>query len=309
MGEGERQAVIELVKLTFKEWSDDRAPRLAAALSYYTIFAVGPFLIILIALVGILYSRDVIQTQVLDEIGRLIGEEGRNFVTGLITASQQTGGGVTATILGTITLLVGALGIFGELQNSLNTILNVKLKPTKGVKGTAARLVTSRLLSFAMLLVIGFLLLVSMVLTAAIAGLQRWIGSQLPVIAPGVQGLNFILSLLITALLFALIFKYLPDVIIAWKDVLIGGLVTAFLFNVGKQLIGLYLGNSRIQSIYGAAGVVVVILIWIYYSAQIVFLGAEFTQVYANRYGSKVLPDKRAVPIDVTDRLKQGMEP
>ncbi len=211
----------------------------------------------------------------------------------IANAGRHGSGGVIATIIGVVTILFGATGVFVQLQSALNRIWNVEPKPGAGIWS----FVRTRLISFGMILGIGFLLLVSLVLSAAVSAVGTWATGLLPGSETLVNILTFAVSFVLTTLLFAMIYKVLPDVEIGWRDVWIGAGVTAFLFTVGKSLIGLYLAKSSVASTYGAAGSLVVLLLWVYYSSQILFLGAEFTQVYATRYGSRIRPSKHAVPV------------
>lgn len=280
-----------LLKLSYQGWKEDKASRLSAALAYYTIFSLAPMLIIIIAVTGLFWQRDVVQSQVMNQIEGLVGADGKGFVSDLLTSASNPARGIVATIVGVFTLLFGALGVFNELHNALNTIWEVKEEETQGLIESIKKVLFGRLLSFSMILGIGFLLLVSLVISAAISAVQDTIGNAVPVSEILLQIVNLIISIGIITVLFALIFKFLPDAEIAWRDVWLGSFVTAVLFSLGKFLIGLYLGNSAVASSFGAAGSLVLLLIWIYYSAQILLLGAEFTQVYANEYGSKILPE------------------
>ena len=280
----------DLIKETFSEWSKDKASRLAAALSYYTIFSVAPLLIIAIAVAGLVFGREAATHQIEGQARGLLGEQGAQAIQTILENTGKTGAGVMATIIGVNTLLIGASGAFAQLQESLNTIWEVKPRAGRGVKG----MVRDRFLSFSMVLVIGFLLLVSLVLSAVLAGVGKYISDLLPLSSLMMQGVNFGISFGVTTFLFALIFKVLPDAYIRWRDVWVGAAVTALLFSLGRFLIGLYLGRSSISSAYGAAGSLVVLLVWVYYSAQILFLGAEFTQVYATRFGKGISPKKNA---------------
>lgn len=280
-----------LLKLTYQGWKEDKASRLAAALAYYTIFSLGPLLIIVIAVTGFFWQREAVQSSVMNQVQGLVGPEGATFVSDLLTSASNPARGILATILGVITLIFGALGAFNELHNALNTIWEVKEEETKGFLESIKKVIFSRLLSFTMILGIGFLLLVSLVISAGLSAVQETVGNAIPVSEILLQILNLIISIGVITVLFALIFKYLPDAEIAWRDVWLGAFVTALLFSLGKFLIGLYLGNSAVGSSFGAAGSLVLLLIWIYYSAQILFFGAEFTQVYANKFGSKIVPE------------------
>jgi membrane protein len=283
--------IKNLIQETFKEWSEDKASRLAAALSYYTIFSIAPLLMIAIALAGLVFGREAATNQVVGEIRGLVGEDGAQVIQTILQNASKTTSGVLATVVGIVTLLIGASGAFGQLQDSLNTIWEVKPREGRGIKG----ILRDRFLSFSMVLVIGFLLLVSLVLSAVLSGIGKYLAEVLPMSSVVLQAINFGISLGVTSLLFALIFKVLPDAYIRWRDVWVGSVVTALLFSLGRFLIGLYLGRSSVSSAYGAAGSLVVVLLWIYYSAQILFLGAEFTQVYASKFGKSIIPKPNAV--------------
>jgi membrane protein len=264
--------------------------------------------VIIIAIIGMIVgSQSSVQSQIYTQISNLMGKGAADTINGMIANTNKGGAGIFATIVGVVLLLLGASGLFGELQDSLNTIWNVKQAPGQGFMAT----LKNRVLSFGMVLVIGFLLLVSFVVSTALSVLGTFFQGLLP--GPGYallfQVLNIIVSLLVVTLLFALIYKVLPDVDISWKDVWVGGLVTALLFTVGKYLISLYLARSTTTSAYGAAGSLVVILLWVYYSAQILFLGAEFTQVYARHYGKEIVPTRGAVRIGAEERAGQGLPP
>ena len=281
----------QLVKQTYQEWKEDQGSRLAAALTYYTVFSLAPMLIIAIAVAGLIWQRDAVQNQVLNQIQGLVGEQGRIFVSGLLDSAAKPAQGITATILGIITLIYGALGVFNELHNSLNTIWDVPQKKVTGIWGSIKEVIMNRFLSFTMILGIGFMMLVSLVVSTGITALGNWIGTILPFRELILQIINLIVSIGFITVLFALIFKVLPDAEIAWRDVWVGAFITAVLFSIGKTLIGLYLGSSAVATTFGAAGSLVLLLLWIYYSAQILFFGAEFTQVYANTLGSRIIPE------------------
>lgn len=283
--------IKDLIQETLKEWSNDKASRLAAALSYYTIFSIAPLLVIAIALASLVFGREAATNQVVGEIRGLVGEDGAQVIQTILQNASKTTSGVLATVIGIVTLLIGASGAFGQLQDSLNIIWEVKPREGRGFKG----ILRDRFLSFSMVLVIGFLLLVSLVLSAVLSGVGKYLSDVLPMSSVVLQAVNFVISLAVTSLLFALIFKVLPDAYVRWRDVWVGSVVTALLFSLGRFLIGLYLGRSSVSSAYGAAGSLVVILLWIYYSAQILFLGAEFTQVYANKFGVSIIPKPNAV--------------
>jgi len=282
-----------LIKESFKEWKDDGALDLGAALSYYTVFSLAPMLLIVIGVAGVVWGREAVQGQLVGQLQGLVGPQGGQMIQTMIAHASKPGAGVVATIIGLVTILFGATGVFVQLQNALNHIWEVEPKPGGGIWG----FVRNRLISFGMILGVGFLLLVSLVVSAAMGSIDRWadnLGGAGRVLA---LILSFAVSFAVISLLFALIYKYLPDVKIGWRDVWIGAAVTALLFTVGKFLIGLYVAKSSVASSYGAAGSLVILLLWVYYSAQIVFLGAEFTQVYASRYGSQIEPADNAVPV------------
>jgi membrane protein len=283
--------MLELIKGTFKEWREDNAARLAAALAYYTTFSLAPLLILVIAIAGLVGGREAAQNQVMGQIRDLIGVEGGKFVQSMILSASRPATGLVASFVGAITLLFGALGAFGELQNALNTIWDVKPKPVHGFLEGVKRYLMSRVLSFTVVVGVGFLLLASLVVSAALTSLGQYLGGLNLFAEFWLQTLNLVISFVVVTLLFMMIFKFLPEIKIAWKDVLLGAAVTSVLFNAGKFLIGLYLGRSSVGTTFGGAGSLAVMLIWIYYSAQILFLGAEFTQVYTKQMRGKPKPD------------------
>lgn len=289
-------ALPTLFKRTYQGWKEDKASRLAAALAYYTIFSLAPMLVIVIAVAGLIWQDNTVQEAVTGQIGGLVGPEGTEFVSGLLEGASNPREGIAATVIGIITLLFGALGVFNALHDALNTIWEVTEEETKGFWNSVKKVIVSRFLSFTMVLGIGFMLLVSLVISAGITALGTWIGGIFPFQEFILQIINLVISIGIITVFFALIFKILPDADVAWRDVWIGAFVTAVLFSIGKTLIGLYLGSSAVASSFGAAGSLVLLLLWIYYSAQILFFGAEFTQVYANQLGSKIVPEGAAAP-------------
>lgn len=287
------QAIWKLLQETFKEWNEDKASRLAAALAYYTIFSIAPLLIIVIAIAGAVFGEEAARGQIVGQIQGLIGREGAEFIEAAIQNANKPQTGAIASIISFLVLILGATGLFTELQDSLNTIWEVKPKPGRGI----LNIFRQRFLSFAMVIGIGFLLLVSLVISTALTALVTYFSNMIPGVDFIWQIVNFILSFAITTLLFGSIFKVLPDVKITWSDVLIGSVITSILFSIGRFLLGQYLGNGSFGSTYGAAGSLVVILAWVNYAAQILFFGAEFTQVYARRYGSGIVPNKNAMPL------------
>ncbi len=280
-------------KDTFDSWNKDHAPRLGAALAYYTVFSLGPLLIIVIAIAGLVFGTQAVQGQIMGQIQSLVGDQGAAFIQTAIESASKPRDSVIATVIGVVTLLLGALGVFGQLQDALNAIWGVTPKPDRGWKG----MLKDRLLSFSMVLVVAFLLLVSLVLSAALTAFFTYFGNLAPMSATVAQGVYFFASFLVITLLFALLFKYLPDAEISWGNVWIGAAMTSLLFTIGKFILGFYLGSSAFGSTYGAAGSLVVVLVWVYYSAQILFFGAEFTKVYATRYGKGIVPAPNAVRV------------
>lgn len=265
---------------------DDKAPRLGAALSFYTIFAMPPLFMIAIFMASLVFDPDSVRTQMFTEVGGLIGKKSAEAIQAAMAAQYQTHKGLMASAIAIVTLIITATGLFIELQDALNTVWRVEVKPGRGVWG----FVRDRLLSFAMVVGIGFLLLVSLLVSTALAAFSKYVNELMPGlgILPVVMG--DVISFLVILVLFALIFKVLPDVKIAWRDVWVGGVVTSLLFTAGKFLLGWYLGRSTTVSAYGGAGSIVLILLWVYYSAQILFFGAEITKVYANRFGTRLRP-------------------
>lgn len=270
-----------IVKQTFKEFGQDKVPRLGAALAYYTIFSVGPLLLIAVAMAGIFFGQEAAQGQLSQELGKVFGSQMAQSLEQVVQAAAEPKSGVIATIVGVVTLLFAASGVFGQLKDALNTIWNVETKKGAGIKG----FVRHRFLSMAMVLGIGFLLLVTLVFDAVISAM----GSYMTQIVGGealMQAIQLTISFALATVLFAAIFRVLPDLKIDWRDVWLGAAITSLLFVIGKFALGLYLGKAAVGSSYGAAGSLVVLLVWVYWSAQILLLGAEFTQVYARTVGS-----------------------
>ena len=288
------KAAWELLKLTFGDWIDDNAFELSGALAFYTIFSIAPVLLIAVGVASFFLTPDTATDQIVGEMKKMIGAEGANAVRQVIDSSRGFGKGLWAVSVGIVTLILGATAVFGELQSALNQIWDVKAKPDRGV---IMSFVVDRVRSFSIAICVGFLLLVSLVISALISGLQNYMNTWLPGVPWVWHTANAVSSFLVIALLFAAIYKLLPDVLISWRDVWIGAAVTALLFTAGKYLIGIYLGRTATASAFGAAGSLVVLLFWVYYSALISFLGAEFTQVYARRYGPGIRPKKHAVRV------------
>jgi len=269
-----------LLKQTFNEWSEDGAPRLGAALAYYSIFSLGPLLIIAIGVASLFFDGGAVQQQIMGQIRSLVGDQGAQAIEAMLAGASTGSQSLVATVIGFVILLFGALSVVVQLKDALNIIWNVERTPVSGIWGY----VRTYGLSLAAILGLGFLLTISLISSAVISGMGQAFGSGFGEAA--LQAINFALNFLVLTLLFAMMFKYLPDTDVGWRDVWIGAALTALLFNLGRFLIALYLGKQGLESTYGAASSIVLILVWIYYSAQIVFFGAEFTQVYARRFGS-----------------------
>lgn len=280
------KALWDLLKQTFKEWNEDKVPRHAAALAFFTSLSLAPLLVVVVAIVGVIYGEQAAEGEIVRQFQSAIGQDAASVVQQLIENASQTGSTWISTLVSVVILLVGATGVFGQLQLTLNSIWGVDASEERKAIWAFLR---RRLLSFGMILVIGFLLLVSLVISAVISSLDVWLVGMVPNAAEIIQVANFVVSFAMTTLLFALIYKFLPDAYIEWRDVLVGAAVTALLFSLGRWVLGLYLGAGTVTSVYGAAGSFMVILLWVFYSAQIVLFGAEFTQIYARRYGSRLV--------------------
>jgi len=296
------KSAFNIIKGTAAEFGEDNVLRLSAALAYYAIFSIGPLLAIVVGLAGLAFGNEHVSHQIHQSLQGMLGENSAKTIDSMMTARSHSKSLLT-TIIGVVALLFGAAGVFGQLQDSLNTIWEVKAKPGAGIWG----LVRQRFLSFSMILGIGFLLLVSLALSTALGALAGMLNNMIPMGDLVAHAIDFIVSFGVVTLLFAMIFKYLPDVRIPWSKVWIGAIVTALLFTLGKYLLGLYLGRASTSSAYGAAGSVIVILMWVYYASVIVLAGAEFTQVYAKRTGAKIVPDKYAVPVTKEERAEEGI--
>jgi membrane protein len=294
----------QLIKETLSGWSDDKAPRMGAALSYYTAFSLAPILVLAISIAGLVFGRDAAQGRIVGQLEGLLGHDSAAVVQAMLAKASQRGSGVIATVVGLVTLLIGATGVVIELQDAINTVWKVIPKPGRGIRG----LIRDRLLSVGLILSFGFLLLVSLVMSAGL----EFIGSVLGSVIPGwvILGyvLNYGVSLMAIAALVAMIFKILPDAHVAWKDVWIGAFATSVLFHIGKYLIGLYVGRASVGSAFGAAGSLAVLLVWIYYSAQLILLGAEFTRCYATRFGRCVVATKGAIAAPETPLARLAAE-
>ena len=291
----QRKSIWQFLKTTIDEWVEAEPFQLAAALSYYTLFSLAPLLLIAIGVAGFVFGREAAQNQIVETLQGMIGQESAKAVQEMIqTSSEKPKTGMISTIIGFIALLFGAGGVVGQLQTSLNRIWEVKPKPDQGIWG----FIRQRFFSFAMVLAIGFLLLVSLVITAILSSFTGMLSSFLGDATFVAHAIDILVSFGFVTLLFALIYKYVPDIEIQWRDVWIGAALTSILFTAGKYLIGLYIGTSGVSSTFGAAGSLITVLVWVYYSSLIFFLGAEFTRVYATEYGSGVAPAENAQPMD-----------
>jgi membrane protein len=283
-----------LLKTTFLEFNDDNAIKLSAALSYYTIFALPPLLIIIITICGFFFGEEAVTGELYGQINRLVGNDAAIQIQDAIKNVQLTDSNVFVTIFGVVMLLIGASGVFAEIQSSINFIWGLRAKPNKGLK----KFIQNRIMSFSMIVSVGFLMLVSLMLNAVLDLLNSRLKIYLEDSTVYLfYVINLIIVLVSITLLFAIIFRTLPDGVIKWKDAFIGAGCTAVLFLIGKFAIGFYLGNSTIASVYGAAGSVIIILVWVYYSAIILYFGAEFTKVYAKSFGGQIAPNEYAVEI------------
>jgi membrane protein len=270
--------LLSIFKATFTGWNKHEAPRLGAALAFYTILSLSPLLIFVVALAGFIFSRSTAQANILSEVQGMIGPEGGRAFESMLANAQKPAAGILGGVIGLLSLLFGASGVFTELRSALNLVWDVKPEQNDGVLA----LLRERFFSFGMVLSIGFLLLVSLVVNTVLAAIGKFFGGLLPIPSPVLAVLNFLLSYVGVAVLFGLIFRFVPEAKVRWQSVWPGALVTAMFFTVGKTLIGLYLGKSSVGSPYGAAGSVIVVIVWVYYSAQIFFFGAEFTHAYAD---------------------------
>jgi membrane protein len=296
---------VKLLKSTFADWMEDNALRLSAALAYYSIFSIAPLLIIAISVAGLVLGPDAVSGHLKVQLEGYLGAKAAETVQSMVQSASKPSESWLGTIVGFATLLLGASGVFGQLKDALNTIWEVKAAPGSGIW----RLVRDRLLNFGMVLVIGFLLLTSLVLTAVLTALSGYLESLLgiPAAVGGVFG--FIVSLAVVTALLAVIFKVLPDARIEWRNVWIGAFVTGLLFELGKFGLGFYLGREGTASGFGAAGSVVLLLLWVYYASCILLFGAEFTQVYAREHGHEIQPARGAVSVTAGFRAQQGLVP
>jgi membrane protein len=287
--------LVQLSRQAVADWQADFAASMGAALSFYTLFSLAPVIVIAIAVAGLVFAQNAVEGQVFAQLQNLLGEKGAAAAQRLVESASTPRASWIATIIGLVTMLIGATTVFAELQSDLDRIWKVTTRTHSG----AWQFLRARVLSFGLVLGIGFLMLVSLVITAALTALGQWWASWFGGWALLLQFANFLLSFVLTTGLFAMIYKILPSCTVAWRDVWIGATVTALLFSLGKLAIGVYLGHSNVTAGYGAAGSIAVLLLWVYYAAQIFLLGAEFTHVYATSHGSLAAPSpvaSRAAP-------------
>lgn len=270
--------LFSLAKAAINAWLDDYAPSMGAAISYYTVFSIAPLLLIVIVVAGLVFGQDAVRGSLQAQMSSLVGQDGAAAIQGLVASAYKPGQSLLASGVGIVVLIIGATTVFAELQTSLDRIWHVpeRAKPS-GIWG----MVRARFLSFGLILGLAFLLMTSLALSAGIAAFGKWFGGLLPAWEVMLQVLNVLIALCVETVLFAMIYKFMPSVKVAWRDVWIGGAVTGCLFELGKTLIGLYMGKAGVGSSYAAAGSIAVVLIWVYYAAQVFLLGAEFTRVYA----------------------------
>jgi membrane protein len=300
------KGIIALFKNTASEWVQDKCPQLGAALAYFTVFSLAPLVLVLLAVFGLIFGgSDQAQHKITEQLRYLIDPSGIKVIQDIAANASKPRAGIIATMIGVVLALFGASGVFGQLQDALNTIWGVKPKPGGGVMG----FIRTRFLSFAMVGGVCFLLLVSLTVETVLRGFSAYLKN----VMPGGDILALMIFLLfdvaIVISLFAMIFRYLPDAKIAWRDVWIGATLTAVLFALGKFILGLYLGSGAAGSAYGAASSLITLLLWIYYAAQILLFGAEFTQVYANTYGTRVEPQEYAVKVEITEKVVSPSQP
>lgn len=286
------KGVWKLISHSFDGFIDDKVLKLSAALAYYTVFSIGPTIIIIIYFAGSVYGQEAVQGTVFRELQGLVGAQAALQVQDMIKNAAFANKGSVAAIIGFITLFIGATGVFAEIQDSINDIWGLKPKPKKGW----LKMITNRLLSFSVIISLGFILLVSLIVNGLIEALMDRLQARFPqMTVVMLYILNLVITFAVTSSLFAIIFKLLPDAMIKWKDVMIGAMVTAVLFMLGKFGITFYINKSDVGSTYGAAGSLVVLLVWVYYSSLILYFGAEFTKAYATEYGALIRPNHYAV--------------
>jgi membrane protein len=277
------KSLYQLAKTAFGNWIADYAPSMGAALAYHTVFSIAPLLVIVIAAAALIFGQEAAQAAIIEQASGMIGETGARAIEGMLASAKKPKEGMIASTLGILILIIGSTTVFAELETNLNRVWKVESDKGSGLWN----FIRTRLLAFGMVLAIGFLLIVSLVVGAGIAAWGKYWSGWFGGLEALLQAANFVVSVAVITVLFAMIYKFIPQVAIRWRDVWIGALVTSLLFSLGKFLIGIYIGKTGVESSYGAAGALAVILLWVYYSAQIFLLGAEFTKVYADSHGSR----------------------
>ena len=295
---------FSLLKQTAVEWLDDKAPQLGAALAYYTVFSLAPLVLVLLAIIGVLFREDPsgAWSRITEQMGYFLDKSAVQVMSGIAAEASKPGKSTMATIIGIALALFGASGVFGQLQDALNTMWGVKAKPGEGIMS----FVRARFVSFAMMGGVFFLLLVSLTIEALLKGFSQYVQSALPGGLTIAVSVYLLFDFAVVTVLFAMIFKFLPDAEIQWRDVWIGAALTAIFFAIGKGALGLYLGSGSAASAYGAASSLITLLLWVYYSSQILLFGAEFTQVYACQAGRGVAPDEHAIRVETKEVRSRG---
>lgn len=301
-----QKGIVALFKNTASEWIQDKCPQLGAALAYFTVFSLAPLVLVLLAVFGVIFGgSDQARQKITEQLRYLIDPSGIKVIQDIATNASKPQAGILAATIGIVIALFGASGVFGQLQEALNTIWGVKPKPGGGIWG----FIRTRFLSFGMVGGVCFLLLVSLTIETLLKGFSAYLKNVMPGGDIVALALFLIFDLVVVVLLFAMIFRYLPDAKIAWRDVWVGATLTAILFALGKFVLGLYLGSGAAGSAYGAASSLITLLLWIYYAAQILLFGAEFTQVYANTYGTRLEPMEHAVKVEITEKVVAPSQP
>jgi membrane protein len=301
--------ISTLVKTTYDGWTNDNAPRLGASLAFYSLLSLAPIVIVVVAIAGMAFGHDIAQRNLMWHIRQFIGYRGAVAIQGLVESARNRGSGILATTLGVITLILGATAVVNDLHDSLNTIWNVPKKSEQSTWRSVWDVVRERLSSFAVVVGTGFLLMLSLLVSAWISAAGTFVGGYLPLPAWLLQTADWVISFLVITLLFGLLYKMLPDVDVEWGDVAVGAAVTSVLFTIGKFLIGLYLAKTSFASSYGAAGSLVIVLVWVYYSAQVFFFGAEFTCAYTRYHGSRFREQLKTTPAKSEARVVLPGEP
>lgn len=295
--------IFSIVRQVFKEFSADNIVKYSASLAYYTVFSIAPLIVVITTLFGFLFGKEAMEGQVYSHLNSLVGSKAAIQIQDIIKNIHLEGNNFFATVVSIVILLIGATSIFGEIQDSINKIWGLRVKPNK----VWWKLILTRLLSFSLILSIGLIMLVSLILNAIISAFGKFIGEFIKNYSVYfIQVTEFLLSFLVTAFLFSLIFKILPDAKVKWRDVFFGGVFTAIFFTLGKLGISFYLSRSNLTSLYGAAGSLIILMVWVYYSSIILYLGAEFTKVFAKLYGEKILPNDYAEWIITEEKTVPG---